>query len=42
MSMLWLLLLLLVGCAELQLPSIYGEPPLLPQPAAPTADVYVH
>ncbi len=39
MSMLWLLLL--VGCAELQLPSIYGEPPLLPQPPAPTADVYV-
>lgn len=41
MSMLWPLLLLLVGCAELQPPSIYGEPPLLPQPPAPTADVYV-
>ncbi|MCZ6822884.1 MAG: flagellar basal body L-ring protein FlgH, partial [Deltaproteobacteria bacterium] len=39
MSMLWLLLL--VGCAELHPPSIYGEPPLLPQPPAPTADVYV-
>ena len=36
-----LLLLLLVGCAELHPPSIYGEPPLLPQPPAPTADVYV-
>ncbi len=41
MSMLWPLLLMLVGCAELQLPSIYGEPLLLPQPPAPTADVYV-
>ena len=41
MSMLWPLLLILVGCAELQLPSIYGEPPLLPQPPAPTVDVYI-
>ncbi len=41
MSMLWPLLLMLVGCAELQLPSLYGEPPLLPQPPAPTVDVYI-
>ncbi len=41
MSILWPLLLMLVGCADLQLPSLYGEPPLLPQPPAPTAEVYV-
>ncbi len=41
MRMLWPPLLMLVGCAELQLPSAYGEPPSLPSPPSPTAEVYV-